>query len=136
MLFRLPDVQDGVGEEESHLTRVLKAYYLKKAQDPSDLPDWLFTEVERAPVVRSRFLNRNTPDAAIRHSENPVHSGSQEQGYRHMVSHARVPAWLTARGSTATDRLRVLREAKRADMGLRPPSHSHTISNNRRPGAF
>ena len=38
--------------EESRLTRAMKAYYLEKARDPTDLPSWLFEEHERRPLSR------------------------------------------------------------------------------------
>jgi hypothetical protein len=43
--------------QESHLTQAMRAYHLEKAKDPSDLPEWLFSEQERRPV-RSRFAAR------------------------------------------------------------------------------
>jgi hypothetical protein len=33
--------------QESHLIRAMKAYHLEKAQDPSDLPEWLFPSATR-----------------------------------------------------------------------------------------
>lgn len=36
-----------IAEDESHLTRVMRAYHLSKARTPAELPDWLFSERER-----------------------------------------------------------------------------------------
>ncbi|KAF9564681.1 hypothetical protein CPC08DRAFT_815883 [Agrocybe pediades] len=41
-------------EDDSHLTRVMRAYHLSKARTPNELPDWLFSERERG-LGQARF---------------------------------------------------------------------------------
>ncbi|KAF8201417.1 hypothetical protein BJ912DRAFT_945316 [Pholiota molesta] len=38
---------DVAADDESELTRVMRAYHLSKARNPSELPNWLFSERER-----------------------------------------------------------------------------------------
>jgi hypothetical protein len=130
--------------EESRLTHAMKAYHLEKAQRPSDLPDWLFPASERrAPRsdadqdrVRSRQddRSRSRVDEGYDDDESPAPHG---RGLRDIYdSAAREVAPPAARPSTraaasaedgpapsrAANRLKALRDAKRAASGVREPS--------------
>ncbi|KAI0082706.1 hypothetical protein K474DRAFT_15234 [Panus rudis PR-1116 ss-1] len=43
--------------QESRLTRAMKNYYLAKASDPSDLPEWLFEDRDRGVIGSLRVAN-------------------------------------------------------------------------------
>jgi hypothetical protein len=110
----------------------MRAYHLEKAKDPSDLPDWLFSEQERFPV-RSRFANRREEvdegyESSLRSP--PVSANVRSAGLRDIYATAATatasPTSPSTRNGTrgygeeginspskATDRLKALRDAKR-----------------------
>jgi hypothetical protein len=113
---------------ESRLTRAMKAYHLEKARDASDLPEWLFSEQERRPIVRSRFASpreeRNSrydeDDRSIRPSQPPAATGLRNIYAAAAAAAGPGSVSPTGRGreegsgaSKATDRLKALRDAKR-----------------------
>lgn|ERR1700722_8752959 len=105
----------------------MKAYHLEKARDPTDLPEWLFSEQERRPVVRSRFAspreerNSRYDEEDDRSSQPPVATGLRNI-YAAAAAAAGGPGTVSPTGrareegsgtSKATDRLKALRDAKR-----------------------
>jgi hypothetical protein len=124
-------ITEASSNQDSHLIRAMRAYHLEKAKDPSDLPDWLFSEQERFPV-RSRFANRREEvdegyESSLRSP--PVSASVRSPGLRDIYATAAATASPTSpstrnntRGyseeginspSKATDRLKALRDAKR-----------------------
>ncbi|KAF8503345.1 hypothetical protein F5888DRAFT_1661314 [Russula emetica] len=121
--------------EESRLTRVLKAYHIEKARDPTDLPPWLFEEHERRPLGRSETSLRHREgseyDYDTRRATAPPRSSgrslrdiydaaatdtaipSRQQGMRER-SRGRLQEDIPMSApSKANDRLKALRDAKR-----------------------
>ncbi|GLB34992.1 hypothetical protein LshimejAT787_0205570 [Lyophyllum shimeji] len=107
--------------QESRLTRVMKAYHLEKARDPSDLPPWLFDERER----RRPAGHERTDAFAGRHERaQSVNDVSKARGLRDIYDAYRpeAPASRPSQRvfddeppppSKTTDRLRALRDARR-----------------------
>ncbi|KIM80707.1 hypothetical protein PILCRDRAFT_821957 [Piloderma croceum F 1598] len=107
--------------EESRLTRAMKAYYIERARDLSDLPEWLFEEHERRPAGRSRFASRQNSKDEV---STPA---SRSRGLRDIYDAAAAPPSSTSRPSgipenrfadepafsKTTNRLKALRDAKR-----------------------
>lgn len=115
---------------ETRLTKALRAYHLAKAQDPTDLPDWLFEPNERKPVAR-----KTTPDNArkMRNDVQDVEAPAplRSTGLRDIYAAAAAsgppaptvvrdrpryypePQSGTTTPSKASDRLRAIRDAKR-----------------------
>ncbi|EJD06012.1 uncharacterized protein FOMMEDRAFT_166309 [Fomitiporia mediterranea MF3/22] len=116
---------------DSEITRALKNYYISKARDRSDLPDWLFDERERGvgmeevaprsmcydeqhatgaaePIARARGRGfRDIYDSVASDTPEPrVHE--RNDNYR-----APVPGSGNTTPSRANDRLKALRDAKR-----------------------
>ncbi|KAH7930815.1 hypothetical protein BV22DRAFT_1190923 [Leucogyrophana mollusca] len=112
---------------QSRLTRAMRAYHLAKAQHPADLPDWLFDEHERRPTLHSRFAGLQVGSSM---EESPK---QRKPGLSHIYCEAattsspitqratqsQTPVNERTTPSKATDRLRALRDAKRADLGVR-----------------
>ncbi|KAF9451068.1 hypothetical protein P691DRAFT_808910 [Macrolepiota fuliginosa MF-IS2] len=89
--------------QESRLTQAMKAYHIAKAQDPSDLPEWLFDERER------RVANiRTQPDDAVNDQAPPPSNESQISA---STPHRSTPSRPRLRGA---DRLKAVRDAKRS----------------------
>ena len=108
----------------------MKAYHLEKARDPSDLPEWLFPEVESRSATRSRFAahqdegemqdetfapptsSRGLRDiyAAAAESVATSPTGAGRRGVR---NGADLYADENPTPSKATDRLKAIRDAKR-----------------------
>jgi hypothetical protein len=125
---------------ESRLTRAMKAYHLEKAQRPSDLPDWLFPESERrAPrgepdEDRDRPRSRRERDEGFDEPPAPRARGLRDiydSAARDVAVPASAPAPRRAAAaaegdgpapSRAANRLKALRDAKRAAAGVRAPS--------------
>ncbi|KZP24853.1 hypothetical protein FIBSPDRAFT_1041965 [Athelia psychrophila] len=59
--------------QESRLTRAMKAYHLAKARNPTDLPEWLFEDHERRTHGRVHSITSNG-DAERRPSTTTTHS--------------------------------------------------------------
>jgi len=103
--------------EESTLSRVLKAYHLDKADEPSDLPDWLFTAKERGMKAPARNDSGLLGDGD-RSSMPFTSSRSSQDDYQ--TSSSSMSTSLRSFGDTnrpvtkAGDRLRALRDAKRS----------------------
>ncbi|KJA20190.1 hypothetical protein HYPSUDRAFT_818903 [Hypholoma sublateritium FD-334 SS-4] len=109
-------------EEESHLTRVMRAYHLSKARTPSELPDWLFSERERGQVGLLRLDARHvdTLKETSGTSRNQVATSQLsstrnfDAGLKNFQNFptpvARAPALAKASG---TDRLKILRDSRR-----------------------
>jgi len=115
--------------QESRLTRAMKAYHLEKAKDPSELPEWLFNEVERGvkSSKRGRNIKEETRDDEPREitEEPPIaKSGGlraiyasaaatdvQQNGRRERMNVNRYGDDTTA-PSKAANRLRAMRDAK------------------------
>lgn len=105
--------------QESRLTRAMKTYHLEKARDRSDLPAWLFEEHERMP---RHHLSESTTVTPV---ERPAARG---KGLQEIYESAASTAIITSRRSDqstrymdgdthpskATDRLKAIRDAKRA----------------------
>jgi hypothetical protein len=116
--------------EESRLTRVMKAYYIEKARDPSDLPEWLFEEHERRPVGRSRFASRQNSNQD--HGYEVSTPASRSRGLRDIYDAAAASPSSASRPSgipenrfadefalsKTTNRLKALRDAKRQNSGF------------------
>jgi hypothetical protein len=115
--------------EESRLTRAMKAYYIEKARDLSDLPEWLFEEYERRPVGRSRFASRQNSDQD--HGYEVPTPPPRSRGLRDIYDAAAAPSSSTSRPSgipenfadepalsKTTNRLKALRDAKRQNSGF------------------
>ncbi|KAI5123289.1 hypothetical protein M0805_009310 [Coniferiporia weirii] len=113
-------------KHESELTRILKAYYINKARDRSDLPDWLFEESERGIVKASRpeydrgrlsdFSEgtERTRTGRFYANDNAAASDLDYRASGRTVADARVIVDSEAQGSSkATNRLKDLRDAKR-----------------------
>ncbi|EAU88575.2 hypothetical protein CC1G_04281 [Coprinopsis cinerea okayama7 len=99
---------------ESRLTRAMKAYHLSKAQDLSDLPEWLFTEKERRSrpvVVQGNQSYRNDLDE--RPASQPPRPDRIPTSSNDSRSRGVEPASRPARGTAATDRLKALRARER-----------------------
>ena len=122
--------------QESRLTRAMKAYHLQKARHASDLPDWLFSERERG--LRGREIAaQNVTERQEEYSTAVEEEVSHSRGLRDVYeSAARVP-WKgreepsgqdygsdSAAPSTATNRLRAIRDAKRSAMNASVSSAS------------
>ncbi|KAG7092423.1 hypothetical protein E1B28_008779 [Marasmius oreades] len=90
--------------QESRLTRAMKAYHVEKARDPADLPTWLFDEHER----RVRKPDAEPPSSAPR-------------GLRDVYDAATTPGPTHPAPRKGTDRLKALREGKRAEQIERLP---------------
>jgi hypothetical protein len=116
--------------EESHLTRAMKAYYLEKARDPSDLPNWLFDKRElRAVASRPEVIHRHNEERSPHRDDRPplrqnrglraINFAATEASTERPVSdRPRVQAGDVqddgvARSSRANDRLKAIRDAKR-----------------------
>jgi hypothetical protein len=141
--------------QDSHLTRVLKAYYIGKARDPSDLPEWLFEDHERRPVGRSRGPDReaayNLAGETDRNNAVEPSQLSRNRGLRDVYDAAiarsvstRIPDRPTPVNSPpfvtdqpvpskAVDRLKALRDAKRSanTAGSRPLDVDVPVSSQR-----
>lgn len=134
----------GTSEEEetapgrdSHLIRVMKAYHLAKAHHPSDLPDWLFDERERKPSLSSRFAEsprgavsdaQPPRPSALRHIYDDAASHAPQTSHSQTASHVLASPEKTG-PSKAADRLKALRDAKRAGLGVRHvSSESESLS--------
>ncbi|KAH8099472.1 hypothetical protein BXZ70DRAFT_226639 [Cristinia sonorae] len=48
--------------QETRLTRAMKEYYINKARDPADLPEWLFEQRDRGALGRLRIANATPED--------------------------------------------------------------------------
>lgn len=91
--------------EESHLTRVMKAYYIEKARGPADLPEWLFDERERglrsrAPEPAAPARERDPRAADLSRSATAARRAHDEYEY----ADARAPPPRPSRGLTLADR--------------------------------
>ncbi|PPQ83738.1 hypothetical protein CVT24_007625 [Panaeolus cyanescens] len=64
-------------EPDDHLMNVLRAYHLAKAESPSELPDWLFSERER----RLAGFQRREPQFESQ-GRDDSYAQSAEMGYR------------------------------------------------------
>lgn len=112
---------------DSHLIHVMRAYHLAKARHPSDLPDWLFDERERKPSLSSRFTEpprgaasdtQPLRPSALRHIYDDAASRAPRENHSQTTSHVLASPEKTV-SSKAADRLKALRDAKRADLGVR-----------------
>jgi len=107
-------------EEESHLTRVMRAYHLSKAQTLSELPDWLFSERERGQVgglLRTDTRYADTHKESSGPSRNQVGTNqisstrNSDAGLKNSSTPvARAPTLAKASGA---DRLKMLRNSRR-----------------------
>ncbi|EGN93222.1 hypothetical protein SERLA73DRAFT_64416 [Serpula lacrymans var. lacrymans S7.3] len=121
--------------QESRLSRAMKAYHLEKARDPSDLPEWLFTEDERRLTSSSRFVGTQAPEntAIDRPASSPPRSTNLRDIYDQaaMSTPSRITESSTRRvqsdvgvvPSKATNRLKALRDEKRNALGIRSNVH-------------
>jgi len=107
--------------EDSRLTKAIKVYHIAKAQDPSDLPEWLFSPSERksrqAPRTAHLRTTKEGPPAAVsrkapRFSEPSV----SPRGQHSLVQESPV----STSAPKGTDRLRALRDARRAPQAAMP----------------
>ncbi|TFK42620.1 hypothetical protein BDQ12DRAFT_732250 [Crucibulum laeve] len=109
--------EDTPAGEESRLTRTMKAYHASKARDPSDLPEWLFSEKERGIGLRDK--NRRRDDEGYEPSE----LSSELPKKPSVVSRPSTPSRLlvTSQANDAAqtapprgaDRLKAMRDARR-----------------------
>jgi len=107
----------------------MKAYYLEKARDPSDLPNWLFDKHElRAAGSRSVANHRpnNEEEDPLRRDHRPP-ATERNRGFRDFCDAAEAPTARPMSGrravdvrdggisgtSIANDRLKTIRDAKR-----------------------
>ncbi|KAG6889316.1 hypothetical protein C0995_001972 [Termitomyces sp. Mi166 len=113
--------------QESRLTRAMKAYHLEKARNPTDLPSWLFDESERYRRSESYSVpSRDNND--IRQCPQPMNKMPKSRGLRDVYDVHRpdtlnpisIPFQRLSKDddsrppSNAADRLKGLRDAKRA----------------------
>ncbi|KZS99293.1 hypothetical protein SISNIDRAFT_480853 [Sistotremastrum niveocremeum HHB9708] len=121
--------EDGEGNaetppgEESRLTKAMKEYYIAKARAPSDLPPWLFDKSERT----ARTDNERVEEEIAEEHEGeprPTRSRGLRDIYEKAATQPSVNAPTstrtrrseesgTTKASTATSRLRAIRDAKR-----------------------
>ncbi|KAM0754743.1 hypothetical protein T439DRAFT_331699 [Meredithblackwellia eburnea MCA 4105] len=122
------DDDDTVGPDgETKLSRCIKEYHISRAQSSGDLPDWLFTPQERSARTTAAQRHRNE-DSAPPHSH-PQIAGVMNQSQNHMArrgsvedfnpfarrgSGTTVPESQRGQSTRATDRLRAMRDAKKA----------------------
>ncbi|EKM55393.1 uncharacterized protein PHACADRAFT_255994 [Phanerochaete carnosa HHB-10118-sp] len=99
--------------EESRLTRAIKSYHIEKARQPSDLPDWLFSERERGVRAAARSAGsderaKQTPaePKTAKRIATPARAGAGS------IARKEVDAESAASASRATQKLRELRDAK------------------------
>lgn len=127
-------------EDESHLTKVMRAYHLARARTPAELPEWLFSERERGlkgsvahperpnnrgqevPSPAQPAQRRNRPDnyhsdrstAPDRSTEKPFRGGNLTEE-------------TPARTASGTDRLKMMRDLKRNATTVRGPEYRNHI---------
>ncbi|CAA7271735.1 unnamed protein product [Cyclocybe aegerita] len=119
-------------EEDSHLTRVMRAYHLSKARTPAELPDWLFSERERGQggLLRPDAPNdgshvKPVPSTERRHPRDmqsfprPTHSDAQSKSIRSRAGHSEEMTAARPR-PTGMDRLKSIRDLKRNASNIRP----------------
>ena len=108
--------------EDSHLTKVMKSYYLEKAKSHNDLPTWLFTAQElRAAGARTAPVSRRSTDDRYDRDYNAAPAPAPSRGLRDVYDAAAASSrrddydrvQRTPTASKANDRLRAMREAKR-----------------------
>jgi hypothetical protein len=102
--------------EDSRLTKAMKAYHIEKAEDSSDLPEWLFSSSERksrqAPrPSRARTTNEEPPAAVPRRAPPFPEPSVSLRGQQSFASESQANVVSTPKG---TDRLKALRDARRA----------------------
>ncbi|KDQ07919.1 hypothetical protein BOTBODRAFT_48491 [Botryobasidium botryosum FD-172 SS1] len=104
-------------EPESHLEDVLKKYYIDRARAPSDLPAWLFHELERHP--ERVFKRHSVEEEALKPAGGNGGSGSGPARDSPTSTSTRSPSSsapsLKTDGTPArpVNRLKEIREAKR-----------------------
>lgn len=105
--------------EESRLTRAIKAYHIEKAQQPSDLPEWLFSERERGvrALTRSAEPDKQVKQApavpkTVERAATPARATTPSVSARPKLAKRVVDEESTASMSRATQKLRELRDAK------------------------
>jgi hypothetical protein len=99
--------------EDSRLTKAMKAYHIEKAEDPSDLPEWLFSPSERKSrqvprSSRTRTINEEPPAAVSRRA--PPFPEPSLRGKQSVIQESQASTVSTPKG---TDRLKALRDARR-----------------------
>lgn len=114
--------------QESRLTQAMKAYHIGKAQDPSDLPSWLFNERERRavpglksaqPWASSNGYHTLKEDLAIEASRGgglrDIYDAAAASSRNAMppVRTRDLIATESVGGTKATNRLKAIRDAKR-----------------------
>lgn len=102
----------------------MKAYYLQKARDPSDLPDWLFSAQECHPGRTHPIEDVPGDDDGARKAAQPVHGREPRNMYDTAASEPRTRDMREGRGdpsepssSKAADRLKAMRDARRQGTG-------------------
>ncbi|KAF8959047.1 hypothetical protein BDZ97DRAFT_1421503 [Flammula alnicola] len=126
----LAPLGNGVGdqaEEESHLTRVMRAYHLSKARTPSDLPDWLFSERERGQLGGLQGSETRSDDDRAKASLSSTHRRNRiDVGQAELTRHTEprlkniqnfptpTTRSLPPAKASGTDRLKMLREKRNA----------------------
>lgn len=98
--------------EDSRLARAIKAYHIEKARQPSDLPDWLFSEKERG----VRTVARAAEPAGLRGqpTDAPQRAVSPSRGDPRARAKAQADGEADVTVSRAAQRLRELRGEKAA----------------------
>lgn len=113
--------------QESRLTRAMKAYHLAKAQDPTDLPPWLFDESDRRRPAPTPIAS-NENEYGYQTKQQSLDNTPKPRGLRDIYDAAAstpsIPASRSTRArghvdnieepSKATNRLKAMREAKRS----------------------
>ncbi|GJE87212.1 hypothetical protein PsYK624_032950 [Phanerochaete sordida] len=100
--------------EESRLSKAIKAYHIEKARDPSDLPEWLFSERERGVRAAARAAEPETQRAAAPAPEPAARAVSPPRADPRARAKREVDEEHAASMSRAAQKLRELRDQKAA----------------------
>lgn len=118
-----------LGEDDSHLLKVMRAYHLSKVKNPSDLPDWLFSARERGgkgsfaqterseepveqPMTSDRTQKQRRRQGQVSQPVPPVPLGSFSTDNGTTFSKGPSEA-MTRRRPDGIERLKTLREQRR-----------------------
>ncbi|KAF9480127.1 hypothetical protein BDN70DRAFT_932007 [Pholiota conissans] len=105
---------DNPQDDESDLTRVMRAYHLSKAKHPSELPNWLFSERERGQLGSLLRSEVHGDDSQAPRQRNQSDSGATRNPEPHFKNVQNFPTPVNRLPPSGTDRLKMLRERRSA----------------------